>query len=359
MVPMELTNIFDTTRQTMWNNIHKKITKNTIFHNIWSRDILTYHERTLIFGMCTRKELFFEEGNITFLRIYRIKKEYAGVSSKYAIFTRNDDNIIKYSKTLDKQLINKLDDSGYDKYSEKDFEVIRYMYSNPDAYSIEGETIDIIDDKFKKIINSGRSKTACKIKGISNYVKFLTGYNYKTISQKFKQQNRDETLALYRNELTSHYIINNNKIFMLQQDPLRNRMQAYASKHKADFNNLVGLLKYMEFELVSKQQLPVGYIPYDFSKKRTDEDILASLEDIQGSAGVSSTTTQKVNRNQDLVKELKELYKYKCQFCNYEEEGKYIPLIEKEENVYYMEAHHIIKISEAKMCALKLLRLLI
>jgi len=354
----ELASALGVSRERIRQQIKSKVRES----NIWSTNKITEFEKTLIIDMCRKKEFLFNNEDIKFLRIYQIRKEHIAKSSKYAILIINTDNSIKYTKDLDKELINILDENGYDKYTKADFEVLKYMDNHPTSYTVEAETIDIVDSELKNLLKTRSSSKTNEIRGIENYVKFITGWKYKTKSERFKEiwaQTQEKTLELYKNEIKSHYVIENNKIFILQQDPLRNRVQVYAYKHNDKFNSFEDLVKHIGFEWVPAKQLPDWYTPYDFNENVESEtldlesedlnkdEFIAKLKSIQGSAEVRSIKQEKVMRNQKLIKVLKKRYRYKCQFCNYEE-GKYIPLIEINKNVYYMEGHHIVKISQAK-----------
>ncbi|WP_026884279.1 HNH endonuclease [Clostridium akagii] len=72
---------------------------------------------------------------------------------------------------------------------------------------------------------------------------------------------------------------------------------------------------------------------------------LSRIEKIQGNATVVLTKTEKVQRNNRLVKELKILYNYKCQICG---EERIDLLIDMGDGKYYVEGHHIKLLSSAK-----------
>ncbi|WP_156110386.1 HNH endonuclease [Brevibacillus thermoruber] len=70
--------------------------------------------------------------------------------------------------------------------------------------------------------------------------------------------------------------------------------------------------------------------------------LLLELKDIQGSLERVKTSGERIVRNQQLVRKLKELYDYRCQLCD-EENG--IPLIKKADGTLYVEVHHITALS--------------
>ncbi|MTK13118.1 MAG: hypothetical protein F8N39_13870 [Clostridiaceae bacterium] len=68
------------------------------------------------------------------------------------------------------------------------------------------------------------------------------------------------------------------------------------------------------------------------------KDKLKEIESIQGSGNTKLTLSETFQRNTNLIKELKVLYKYRCQICGEEFTDL---LIDKGGGTYYVEGHHI------------------
>ncbi|WP_141495089.1 hypothetical protein [Bacillus cereus] len=107
------------------------------------------------------------------------------------------------------------------------------------------------------------------------------------------------------------------------------------------------------YERYYRPQLDPSQAPYDWRKdlEQDDdsntpmdrEDHLEKLKDIQTVLEITEVTEQRVKRSRALANELKKLFDFKCQICDYE--GEHIPLIEMDNGKYYVEVHHIRKIS--------------
>ncbi len=109
------------------------------------------------------------------------------------------------------------------------------------------------------------------------------------------------------------------------------------------------LIKAKESNMTLKELLAQwGYTLSPIEEKNGQDyiqDQVGRLKDIQGKLDKSTFLEEKWNRNKKLVREMKKLYKYRCQLCS-KEERKQIPRIEKEDGTFYVEVHHIISVSD-------------
>lgn len=157
-------------------------------------------------------------------------------------------------------------------------------------------------------------------------------------------------------ELLKQYLIeeNSNKVYIYTGDPIYSRLYDIAVRKNMVVNEL---LKRWGYERYYRPQLDPSQAPYDW---RIDleqdvendennilidrEDRLEKLKGIQSVLEITKINEQRIKRSRLLANELKKLYEYKCQICDYE--GDYIPLIEMTNGSCYVEVHHIRKISE-------------
>ncbi|MEY8350936.1 HNH endonuclease [Bacillus cereus] len=156
-------------------------------------------------------------------------------------------------------------------------------------------------------------------------------------------------------EMLKQYVIEegSNKVYIYTGDPIYSRLYDIAVRKNMTVNEL---LYNWGYERYYRPQLDPSQAPYDWRKdlEQDDEDEdsnipmdredhLEKLKDIQTVLEVTEVTEQRVKRSRALANELKKLYDYKCQICDYE--GEHIPLIETDNGKYYAEVHHIRKIS--------------
>jgi hypothetical protein len=139
--------------------------------------------------------------------------------------------------------------------------------------------------------------------------------------------------------MLNEIIIDENKVYLDSQSNLYNKLFMLAVKKGTTINEL---LSEWGYERIYGKNL-VGDSEANTDKKR---ERLESIKRIQGDLSRSTTKEQKIQRSQKLAQEMKKLYDYRCQLCDYEVEGKFIPLIEKEDATNYMEVHHIIPVSQ-------------
>ena len=158
-------------------------------------------------------------------------------------------------------------------------------------------------------------------------------------------------------ELLKQYVIEegSNKVYIYTEDPIYSRLFDLAVRKNVSVN---GLLEQWGYERYYRPQLnlnefpndwPKGIEQYDYDEENNTTKIdkfdrLERLKDIQTNLEIMEVSEQRVKRSRALASELKRLYEYKCQLCDYERE--HIPLIKMENQNYYIEVHHIKKISE-------------
>jgi predicted transcriptional regulator len=157
-------------------------------------------------------------------------------------------------------------------------------------------------------------------------------------------------------ELLKQYVIEegSNLVYIYTGDPIYSRLFDMAVRKNMSINEL---LTQWGYERYYRPKLDPAQAPYDWRKDmeldsdeedtntRMDrEDRLEKLKGIQTLLEVTEVTEQRVKRSRALANELKKLYEYRCQICDYE--GEHIPVIEMANGNYYAEVHHIRKISE-------------
>lgn len=165
----------------------------------------------------------------------------------------------------------------------------------------------------------------------------------------------DETEDRYI-ELLKQYLIEegSNKVYIYTGDPIYSRLYDIAVRKNVAVNEL---LKHWGYERYYRPQIDPSQAPYDWRKDMEQdvendennipmdrEDRLEKLKGIQSVLEVTEINEQRIKRSRLLANELKKLYEYKCQVCDYE--GNHIPLIEMDNDNCYVEVHHIRKISE-------------
>lgn len=149
----------------------------------------------------------------------------------------------------------------------------------------------------------------------------------------------------YKKEIRKHLIDGSDNKVLLKSDSLLYRKLYPFAKRRGI--TLEKLLQDMGFERVFSTENIVSFSNSNSNITFNFKDVmLAELENIQGNMERQSSTLEKVKRNKQLVRKLKELYSNRCQLCGKENE---IPLIKKEDGTYYVEVHHIKALSATNL----------
>ncbi len=134
----------------------------------------------------------------------------------------------------------------------------------------------------------------------------------------------------YFEEIINNHKIDNNFVYISYID------------HKSDYDKLIQASN--NYGMNFNEML--DYFGYKNTNQLTEfesiNNLLAEFKEFEGKSGKTLKKDERYNRNTTLVKKIKEMYKYKCQLC---EPNNEIPLIEKEDGTYYCEVHHITELS--------------
>lgn len=79
--------------------------------------------------------------------------------------------------------------------------------------------------------------------------------------------------------------------------------------------------------------------------KNDENDLLNLIKELSGSLSTSQTTIERKKRSSKLAREMKKLYNYQCQLCDYSENGESVPKIVMANGRFYVEVHHVKEIS--------------
>ncbi|WP_225049899.1 HNH endonuclease [Priestia megaterium] len=138
-------------------------------------------------------------------------------------------------------------------------------------------------------------------------------------------------------------IIEDNKVYIDSQSSFYNKLYVLAVRKGKTINEL---LKEWGYERIYEKESQEETEAYSNKEQDRIGESLENVKQIQGTLSKSISTEQKIQRSRKLANEMKKLYGYRCQLCNYEKEGEYIPEIVKVDGTNYMEVHHIIPVSQ-------------
>lgn len=157
--------------------------------------------------------------------------------------------------------------------------------------------------------------------------------------------NYESKIEEYKKEIRQCLIEGSDVKVMLKSDTsLYRKLYPFAKRRGITIEEL---LKDLGFERVFSIENEVTFANQSDTKPIDKTVIhLAELENIQGNMERETSQTEKIKRNKQLVRKLKELYNYQCQLCGNDHS---IPLIEKEDGTNYVEVHHIIALSTARL----------
>lgn len=154
-----------------------------------------------------------------------------------------------------------------------------------------------------------------------------------------------ESILLFLDEIANE----NNEIYIDTESKDYWNLWKIANIRNISVNDLIEMLGYKRIYAWEDHKIERQHIkeeePANDEKKYVD-DLLKDLEKIQGSLEIVKNESERINRNQALVKKIKRLYHSKCQLCCTDENGFSVPPIEKEDGDLYVEVHHIKQISE-------------
>lgn len=134
-------------------------------------------------------------------------------------------------------------------------------------------------------------------------------------------------------KMLTPFIIRDNILCLPADRPEYTRLYDFMRKKGLKIDDVLKLWGFEKISIASVKE-------FKSIKKKLKE-----IENIQGNGNTILTTVEKIQRNTNLVKELKFLYKYRCQICGEEFSDL---LIDIGEGVYYVEGHHIKFLSTVK-----------
>ena len=149
-------------------------------------------------------------------------------------------------------------------------------------------------------------------------------------------------------KLLDERVIQENQIYISCYEPLYDRLFLYSHRHGITIDEL---LKSLGYERVYLSDIPSESREFHWADDESVEAVvfiektLNEIKSIQGTLETSKSLKEKVQRSQELAKAMKKLYNYRCQLCCPDESGYSSPLIEIENDRFYVELHHIIHVS--------------
>lgn len=129
------------------------------------------------------------------------------------------------------------------------------------------------------------------------------------------------------------FIVGDNFLYLPADSPEYAKLYDYFAKKALKLDDILKSWGIKKISLASAKE-------FKSIKKKLKE-----IENIQGNGDFILTTVEKLHRNNNLVKELKILYKYRCQICGEEFTDL---LIDMGKGIYYVEGHHIKLLSTVK-----------
>ncbi len=138
-------------------------------------------------------------------------------------------------------------------------------------------------------------------------------------------------------------IIEDNKVYIDSQSSFYTKLYVLSVRKGKGINEL---LHDWGYERIYDRKSIAETEAYSHKEQDRLRESLERVKQIQGALSKSTSTEQKIQRSRKLANEMKKLYGHRCQLCNYEKEGEYIPLIIKRDGTNYMEVHHIIPVSQ-------------
>ncbi|WP_458354477.1 hypothetical protein [Peribacillus frigoritolerans] len=172
--------------------------------------------------------------------------------------------------------------------------------------------------------------------------KFFEFFGYIKVDSRLNTS-YESKIEEYKQEIRRYLIEGSEKKVLLKSDSgLYRRLYPFAKRRGI---TLEELLQDLGFERVFSIESNVTFFnSYETNSINFKDIILAELENIQGNMERESSASEKIKRNKQLVRKLKELYSHRCQLCGKENA---IPQIQKEDGTYYVEVHHIKALSTA------------
>lgn len=172
---------------------------------------------------------------------------------------------------------------------------------------------------------------------------FISFFGYKHDERSFNSI-RTKKLELYKQELQEYVYNESNKVYLPSTSILYQNLYRIALFEGVLLDDIIGELG---FERVDKKDYDKILKSSSFHSAMADEIRRKFLDEINLNPHVR-TPSKAVNfnvknRNQKLVKELKELYNFKCQLCS--SNVFECPEIIINDQLRYVEVHHIIPLS--------------
>lgn len=320
----------------------------------WSEDwtSLDEFERNKIDEMIETREFTFSDQGPNSDRVIMIRKyiyDREARTAKYVVFTRNGTRITCITEDFPEDVFERLVEVWPWNLRLKDFLLIK-QFTSIDLFGQKYIYPDMKTHWRMKAFKDGQTREF-------EYAFSVEKCSWNLGYDGYLRTNSMDALENYKEELQKLADSENKVYFASSKDPLYSSMLQWANRRSGTINQLIVTLG---FTRVYKRDNPFQDIllpfdrpvsgDYDLGNKSVEER-LKRLETLQGMLEKAKVESFRLTRCQELVDELKKVYRNRCQLCG--EENGTIPFIEKENSDYYSEMHHIVSLSEIENLAVE------